>query len=79
MSHLLVCLSQDLCRLQAVSRMGGLWRKLHTVWVNVGGLHAGVYLLKRTGAMFGQTPEDVYDSRGTVYAKGDEKGDKELS
>lgn len=21
---------------------------MHTVWVNIGGLHAGVYLLKRT-------------------------------
>lgn len=56
-----VLLTQDKkCFSKAVSRMGGLWRKLHTVWVNVGGLHAGVYLLKRTGAVFGQTPEDVY-------------------
>ncbi|XP_034726139.1 THUMP domain-containing protein 3 [Etheostoma cragini] len=75
-----VLLTQDKkCLTKAISRMGGLWRKLHTVWVNVGGLHAGVYLLKRTGAVFGQTPEDVYESRGTVNAKGDEKGDKELS
>lgn len=59
--------------------MGGLWKKLHTVWVNVGGLHAGVYLLKRTGAVFGQTPEDVYESQATVKAQGDEKHDKELS
>lgn len=71
--------SQDLCRPQAVSRMGGLWRKLHTVWVNVGGLHAGVYLLKRTGAVFGQTPEDVYESRGTFNEQADEKEDKKLS
>lgn len=75
-----VLLTQDKkCFSKAVSRMGGLWRKLHTVWVNVGGLHAGVYLLKRTGAVFGQTPEDVYESRGTVNAQGDEKADKELS
>ncbi|XP_032369780.1 tRNA (guanine(6)-N(2))-methyltransferase THUMP3 [Etheostoma spectabile] len=75
-----VLLTQDKkCLAKAISRMGGLWRKLHTVWVNVGGLHAGVYLLKRTGAVFGQTPEDVYESRGTVNAEGDEKGDKELS
>ncbi|XP_074490574.1 tRNA (guanine(6)-N(2))-methyltransferase THUMP3 [Sebastes fasciatus] len=75
-----VLLTQDKkCFSKAVSRMGGLWRKLHTVWVNVGGLHAGVYLLKRTGAVFGQTPEDVYESRGTVNAQGDEKDDKELS
>lgn len=51
--------------------MGGLWRKLHTVWVNVGGLHAGVYLLKRTTAVFGQTPEDVYESQGKVDDKDD--------
>ncbi|TMS19070.1 THUMP domain-containing protein 3 [Larimichthys crocea] len=75
-----VLLTQDKkCFSKAISRMGGLWRKLHTVWVNVGGLHAGVYLLKRTGAVFGQTPEDVYESRGTVNAQGDEKDDKELS
>ncbi|XP_059183556.1 THUMP domain-containing protein 3 [Centropristis striata] len=75
-----VLLTQDKkCFSKAISRMGGLWRKLHTVWVNVGGLHAGVYLLKRTAAVFGQTPEDVYESRGTVNAQGDEKGDKELS
>uniref|UniRef100_A0A3P8QZ34 THUMP domain-containing protein n=1 Tax=Astatotilapia calliptera TaxID=8154 RepID=A0A3P8QZ34_ASTCA len=49
-----VLLTQDKkCFAKAISRMGGLWRKLHTVWVNVGGLHAGVYLLKRTGAVFG--------------------------
>lgn len=54
---------------QAVSRMGGLWRKLHTVWVNVGGLHAGVFLLKRTDNDFGQTPEDVYEPRGAQAAQ----------
>lgn len=48
-----------ICLPQAISRMGGLWRKHHTVWVNVGGLHAGVFLLKRTAGIFGQTPEDV--------------------
>lgn len=56
--------------LQAVSRMGGLWRKQHVVWVNVGGLHAGVYLLKRTNGVFGQTAEDVYESsRGAPGAQ----------
>ncbi|XP_070815755.1 tRNA (guanine(6)-N2)-methyltransferase THUMP3 [Chaetodon trifascialis] len=75
-----VLLTQDKkCFSKAISRMGGLWRKLHTVWVNVGGLHAGVYLLKRTGAMFGQTPEDVYESRGALNSQGEDKEDKELS
>lgn len=75
-----VLLTQDKkCFAKAISRMGGLWRKLHTVWVNVGGLHAGVYLLKRTGAVFGQTPEDVHESRGMSNTQGDEKEDKELS
>uniref|UniRef100_A0A669CYV6 THUMP domain containing 3 n=1 Tax=Oreochromis niloticus TaxID=8128 RepID=A0A669CYV6_ORENI len=65
-----VLLTQDKkCFAKAISRMGGLWRKLHTVWVNVGGLHAGVYLLKRTGAVFGQTPEDVHESRGICEFK----------
>ncbi|XP_028262467.1 tRNA (guanine(6)-N(2))-methyltransferase THUMP3 [Parambassis ranga] len=67
-----VLLTQDKkCFSKAISRMGGLWRKLHTVWVNVGGLHAGVYLLKRTTAVFGQTPEDVYESQGKVDDKDD--------
>ncbi|XP_034389349.1 THUMP domain-containing protein 3 [Cyclopterus lumpus] len=75
-----VLLTQDKkCFTKAISRMGGLWRRLHTVWVNVGGLHAGVYLLKRTEAVFGQTPEDVHESRETVNAEGDEKGAEELS
>lgn len=75
-----VLLTQDKkCFSKAISRMGGLWRKMHTVWVNVGGLHAGVFLLKRTGAVFGQTPEDVYVSRGDVIAQRDEEDNTELS
>ncbi|XP_003973291.2 tRNA (guanine(6)-N(2))-methyltransferase THUMP3 [Takifugu rubripes] len=69
-----VLLTQDKkCFSKALSRMGGLWRKLHTVWVNVGGLHAGVFLLKRTANTFGQTPEDVYESRGADNAQEEEK------
>uniref|UniRef100_H3DAW4 THUMP domain containing 3 n=1 Tax=Tetraodon nigroviridis TaxID=99883 RepID=H3DAW4_TETNG len=65
-----VLLTQDKkCFSKALSRMGGLWRKLHTVWVNVGGLHAGVFLLKRTASVFGQTPEDVYESGGAPNAQ----------
>lgn len=37
------------CFVKALSQTGHLWRKSHTVWVNVGGLHAGVFLLRRTG------------------------------
>ncbi|RVE73328.1 hypothetical protein OJAV_G00049110 [Oryzias javanicus] len=71
-----VLLTQDKkCFSKAISRMGGLWKKLHTVWVNVGGLHAGVYLLKRTAGVFGQTPEDVHESPGRVYKQTDEKED----
>ncbi|KAM4740908.1 tRNA (guanine(6)-N(2))-methyltransferase THUMP3 isoform 1-T2 [Anableps anableps] len=74
-----VLLTQDKkCFAKAISRMGGLWRKLHTVWVNVGGLHAGVYLLKRTAAVFGQTPEDVHESKEKADAQMDERDDKEL-
>ncbi|KAM4582233.1 tRNA (guanine(6)-N(2))-methyltransferase THUMP3 isoform 1-T2 [Fundulus diaphanus] len=74
-----VLLTQDKkCFSKAISRMGGLWRKLHTVWVNVGGLHAGVYLLKRTAAVFGQTPEDVHESRGKGDAQMNERDDKGL-
>ncbi|XP_027719533.1 THUMP domain-containing protein 3 [Vombatus ursinus] len=48
-----VLLTQDRkCFAKALSRMGHLWRKVHTVWVNIGGLHAAVYLLKRTSQVF---------------------------
>lgn len=53
------CALVSVYSVQALSRMGGLWRKSHTVWVNVGGLHAGVFVLRRTAAIFGTTPEDV--------------------
>nr|XP_061788728.1 tRNA (guanine(6)-N2)-methyltransferase THUMP3-like [Nerophis lumbriciformis] len=67
-----VLLTQDKkCFSKALSRMGGLWKKQHTVWVNVGGLHAGVFLLRRTSGVFGQTPEDVYESPGTARTQGD--------
>ncbi|KAG8429000.1 hypothetical protein GDO86_018592 [Hymenochirus boettgeri] len=36
------------CFIKALAKAGHLWKKVHTVWVNIGGLHAGVYLLKRT-------------------------------
>ncbi|XP_062328850.1 THUMP domain-containing protein 3 isoform X2 [Osmerus eperlanus] len=67
-------LTQDKkCFAKAVSRMGGLWRKSHTVWVNVGGLHAGVYLLKRTTGVFGQTPEDIWEGPPAAKATSEEK------
>ncbi|XP_058420032.1 tRNA (guanine(6)-N2)-methyltransferase THUMP3 isoform X2 [Diceros bicornis minor] len=48
-----VLLTQDKkCFTKALSGMGHLWRKVHTVWVNIGGLHAAVYLLKRTPQAF---------------------------
>lgn len=69
-----VLLTQDKkCFAKAISRMGGLWKRSHTVWVNVGGLHAGVFLLKRTGATFGQTPEDVYEPPGNANTVEEEK------
>ncbi|XP_051483566.1 tRNA (guanine(6)-N2)-methyltransferase THUMP3 isoform X2 [Apus apus] len=44
-----VLLTQDKkCFAKALSRLGHIWRRGQTVWVNVGGLHAAVYLLKRT-------------------------------
>lgn len=75
-----VLLTQDKkCFAKAVSRMGGLWRKVHTVWVNVGGLHAGVFLLKRTSAVFGQTPEDLHVSQADSSSHKEEKDSAEVS
>ena len=59
--------------------MGGLWKKSHTVWVNVGGLHAGVFLLKRTEGVFGETPEDIYEAPENRSREATVKEDKELS
>lgn len=48
-----VLLTQDKkCFTKALSGMGHVWRKVHVVWVNIGGLHAAVYLLKRTAQAF---------------------------
>uniref|UniRef100_A0A8D0DK73 THUMP domain containing 3 n=1 Tax=Salvator merianae TaxID=96440 RepID=A0A8D0DK73_SALMN len=51
-----VLLTQDKkCFAKALSKMGHLWRKSQTVWVNVGGLHAAVYLLRRSAEKFEET------------------------
>ncbi|XP_041946184.1 THUMP domain-containing protein 3 isoform X1 [Alosa sapidissima] len=69
-----VLLTQDKkCFSKALSRMGGLWRKVHTVWVNVGGLHAGVFVLKRTASDYGTTPEDVRPPREAPEAPNNNK------
>uniref|UniRef100_A0A8D0HJ07 THUMP domain 3 tRNA guanosine methyltransferase n=1 Tax=Sphenodon punctatus TaxID=8508 RepID=A0A8D0HJ07_SPHPU len=48
-----VLLTQDRkCLAKALSKMGHVWRKGHKVWVNVGGLHAAVYLLRRTAEKY---------------------------
>lgn len=53
-----VLLTQDKkCFIKALSGMGHLWRKVHTVWVNTGGLRAAVYLLKRTSQAFVSSSE----------------------
>ncbi|CAH2312144.1 THUMP domain-containing 3 [Pelobates cultripes] len=36
------------CFVKALAKAAHTWKKIHTVWVNIGGLHAGVYLLQRT-------------------------------
>ncbi|XP_055985456.1 tRNA (guanine(6)-N2)-methyltransferase THUMP3 [Sorex fumeus] len=54
-----VLLTQDKkCFTKALSGMGHLWRKVHTVWVNIGGLHAAVYLLKRTPQAYAPAAPD---------------------
>ncbi|XP_038596063.1 THUMP domain-containing protein 3 [Tachyglossus aculeatus] len=45
------------CIIKALSKMCDMWRKVQTAWVNIGGLHAAVYLLKRTPQVFIQTGE----------------------
>ncbi|XP_051562639.1 THUMP domain-containing protein 3 isoform X2 [Myxocyprinus asiaticus] len=62
-----VLLTQDKkCFSKALLRMEGLWKKWHTVWVNVGGLHAGVFVLKRTAIVFGTTSKDMEPHKATI-------------
>ncbi|XP_076972790.1 LOW QUALITY PROTEIN: tRNA (guanine(6)-N(2))-methyltransferase THUMP3 [Tamandua tetradactyla] len=57
-----VLLTQDKkCFTKALSGMGHMWRKVHTVWVNIGGLHAAVYLLKRTTQAFVHHSEKMHE------------------
>ncbi|VTJ85826.1 Hypothetical predicted protein, partial [Marmota monax] len=49
---------------KALSGMGHVWRKVPTVWVNIGGLHAAVYFLKRTPQAFVH-PVEQDGERGT--------------
>ncbi|KAK1796529.1 hypothetical protein P4O66_009568 [Electrophorus voltai] len=73
-----VLLTQDKkCFTKALARMGGLWRKSHTVWVNVGGLHAGVFVLRRTGAFFGTTPEDVCEPKKVPESQEEDMEEKD--
>ncbi|XP_062964513.1 tRNA (guanine(6)-N2)-methyltransferase THUMP3-like [Cynocephalus volans] len=54
-----VLLTQDKkCFTKALSGMGRVWRKVHTVWINIGGLHAAVYLLKCTPQTFVHPSQD---------------------
>ncbi|XP_077055177.1 tRNA (guanine(6)-N(2))-methyltransferase THUMP3 [Siphateles boraxobius] len=74
-----VLLTQDKkCFSKAMLQMGGLWRKSHTVWVNVGGLHAGVFVLKRTALGFGTTSEDVTENHTATEPKKENMEDASL-
>ncbi|XP_032822526.2 tRNA (guanine(6)-N(2))-methyltransferase THUMP3 [Petromyzon marinus] len=62
-------LTQDKkCMSKVLMQMGHLWRKAHTVWVNVGGLHAGVFLLRRTAAPY-DGPGPGHRERVAPYAE----------
>ncbi|KAK7155133.1 hypothetical protein R3I93_009928 [Phoxinus phoxinus] len=74
-----VLLTQDKkCFSKAMLQMGGLWRKSHTVWVNVGGLHAGVFVLKRTAVVFGTTSEDVTEPHAATEPQKENMEDASL-
>ncbi|KAM8758991.1 tRNA (guanine(6)-N(2))-methyltransferase THUMP3 [Rhynchonycteris naso] len=63
-------LTQDKkCFIKALSGMGHLWRKVHTVWVNIGGLHAAVYLLKRTPQAFVHPSENDGERNSLIMQK----------
>lgn len=45
--------------------LNNLWRKQRYLRVNVGGLHAAVYVLQRTEALFFQTQKESEGAVGT--------------
>lgn len=51
---------------QALSGMRHVWRKVDTVWVNVGGLRAAVYVLIRTPQAF-VYPSEQDGEKGTLW------------
>lgn len=57
-------------------QMSELWKRCHTSWVNVGGLRAGVFVLQRTGVVFGTTSEDVTKPQKGIESQKDEMEDK---
>ncbi|PNI53117.1 THUMPD3 isoform 5 [Pan troglodytes] len=62
-----VLLTQDTkCFTKALSGMRHVWRKVDTVWVNVGGLRAAVYVLIRTPQAFVH-PSEQDGERGTLW------------
>ncbi|KAI7807585.1 THUMP domain-containing protein 3 [Triplophysa rosa] len=74
-----VLLTQDKkCFTKAVLQMGELWRRCHTAWVNVGGLRAGVFVLQRTGLVFGTTSGDVKKPHKETESQKEDMEDKSL-
>lgn len=62
-----VLLTQDTkCFTKALSGMRHVWRKVDTVWVNVGGLRAAVYVLIRTPQAFVH-PSEQDGEKGTLW------------
>ncbi|XP_069062432.1 tRNA (guanine(6)-N2)-methyltransferase THUMP3 [Pleurodeles waltl] len=64
------------CFVKALSQTGHLWRKSHTVWVNVGGLHAGVFLLRRTSNSLNGGSAGKQVDRAPVVPVEEAEGDK---
>ncbi|XP_021788876.1 THUMP domain-containing protein 3 isoform X2 [Papio anubis] len=62
-----VLLTQDTkCFTKALSGMRHVWQKVDTVWVNVGGLRAAVYVLIRTPQAFVH-PSEQDGEKGTLW------------
>ncbi|XP_056607430.1 THUMP domain-containing protein 3 [Triplophysa dalaica] len=74
-----VLLTQDKkCFTKAILQMGELWRRSYTAWVNVGGLRAGVFVLQRTGLVFGTASGDVKKPREETESQREDMEDKSL-
>uniref|UniRef100_A0A8C4NGH6 THUMP domain containing 3 n=1 Tax=Eptatretus burgeri TaxID=7764 RepID=A0A8C4NGH6_EPTBU len=52
------------CMVKTLSLVNHLWKKVNIAWANVGGLHTGVFVLRRTPLAHGAGKDDMHSTSG---------------